>query len=448
MNILLSVPSYFPHSYGGGQTYVRQVANELRSRGHKVSILSSSRWENGNGNYSIEFYEHDGIPIYSVQVNPSVQHLVDAYSQRGLYLIEAIREILRKERPEIIHINGFKPALVQICGDFEIPFVITAHHPGFVCPMGTLLTKNQTICQKPAEPRICVPCCCQQKVSIPILGTMLGYLPNWISRPIGETIGKQIDAPYLARGLAFPWFIGESIKAKRLVLERTPVIIAPSEAMKKCIVLNEVDEKKVVVLPHGIESIGKVPLEPLNGRPVRFGYVGSINSPKGFDVLISAFQRIASKQDCELHVFGEPQYAWEKSYLDQVLNRYSVSSGIFIHGRMSFEDRSKTYGNIDVVVVPSTCMEAFGLVTVEAFSAGRPVIVADSGALPELVRNGVDGFIVERNDSKSLAEAMQKFVKNPDLVGEMSRQILPVKTIQQYVDEVEKIYHRLISSKN
>jgi glycosyltransferase involved in cell wall biosynthesis len=93
-------------------------------------------------------------------------------------------------------------------------------------------------------------------------------------------------------------------------------------------------------------------------------------------------------------------------------------------------------------------MEAFGLVTVEAFSAGRPVIVANSGALPELVRNGVDGFIVERNNSKFLAEAMRKFIENPDLVAEMSRQIRPVKTIQEYVDEVEKIYDQLIFSKN
>ncbi len=446
MNILLSVPGYFPYSYGGGQTYVRQVANELQRRGHKVSILSSSRWENGNGNYNIGFYEHEGIPIYSVQVNPSVHRLVDAYSQRGLYLIKGIREILIKERPEIIHVNGFKPALVQICSDLEIPFVITAHHPGFVCPAGTLLTKNQTICQKPAEQRICIPCCCQQKLSNPILGTMLGHLPNWISSTIGEMIGKQKNAPYLARGLAFPWFIEESLKAKRLVLEWTPIIIAHSEAMKKHILLNGIDEKKIVVLSHGIDPIGKMPSEPLNGRPVRFGYVGSINSPKGFDVLISALQQVTSKGACELHVFGEPQYPWEKTFLGKTLARYSGPSKIFIHGRMDLEDRSKAYGNIDVLVVPSTCMEAFGLVALEAFSAGRPVIVSNAGALPEQIDDGADGFVTERNDHEKLAEAMLRFVEKPELVMEMSQQIRPVKTIQQYADEVEKIYDHLISS--
>ncbi|MGQ9648204.1 MAG: glycosyltransferase, partial [Thermodesulfobacteriota bacterium] len=84
----------------------------------------------------------------------------------------------------------------------------------------------------------------------------------------------------------------------------------------------------------------------------------------------------------------------------------------------------------------------------EAFSAGRPVIVTNSGALREQVRDGIDGFVVERNNSKALAEAMQKFLDNPNLILEMSNRIRPVKTIQQYVDEIEKIYGQLISFRN
>ena len=85
-------------------------------------------------------------------------------------------------------------------------------------------------------------------------------------------------------------------------------------------------------------------------------------------------------------------------------------------------------------------MEAFKIVVAEAFSAGRSVIVSKSGGPEELVRDGIDGFFVERNDSKSLAEAMQKFLDNPELIIKMARQILPVKIIQEYVDEIEKIY--------
>ena len=68
--------------------------------------------------------------------------------------------------------------------------------------------------------------------------------------------------------------------------------------------------------------------------------------------------------------------------------------------------------------------------------------------MPEMVVDGVDGFVVKRNDPEKLAEAMQKFIENPNLVLKMSNQIQPVKTIQQYVDEIEKIYQQLISFKN
>ena len=46
----------------------------------------------------------------------------------------------------------------------------------------------------------------------------------------------------------------------------------------------------------------------------------------------------------------------------------------------------------------------------------------------------------ERNDSKSLAEAMQKVIDNPVLISKMAKQVPPVKTISEYVDEIEEVY--------
>ena len=93
-------------------------------------------------------------------------------------------------------------------------------------------------------------------------------------------------------------------------------------------------------------------------------------------------------------------------------------------------------------------MEASKIVVAEAFSAGRPVVISKSDGPEELVRDGIDGFLVERNNSKALAEAMQMFINTPDLIKQMSQQIPHGETIREYVDEVEKIYHRLILSNN
>jgi glycosyltransferase involved in cell wall biosynthesis len=211
---------------------------------------------------------------------------------------------------------------------------------------------------------------------------------------------------------------------------------------------NGCDPSKITVLPHGIEPLCKSPFEPFAGRLFRFGYIGRIDPSKGLHILLKAMESLSNRKLCELHIFGSARNPWDEEYRKKTLANYHRKVKVFDHGFIPYEQIKQAYQNIDVLVVPSILPEAFGLVVAEAFSAGRPVIVTNSGALPEIVRDGIDGFVVERNDSKGLAEAMQKFIEKPDLVLEMSNQIQPVKTIQQYVDQIEKIYCQLISSKN
>jgi glycosyltransferase involved in cell wall biosynthesis len=74
----------------------------------------------------------------------------------------------------------------------------------------------------------------------------------------------------------------------------------------------------------------------------------------------------------------------------------------------------------NVVLVPSYG-EAFGRVTVEALKSGRPVIGARAGATAELVADGCDGLLVEPGDANGLASALRRCARDPELVGEMSR---------------------------
>jgi glycosyltransferase involved in cell wall biosynthesis len=72
-----------------------------------------------------------------------------------------------------------------------------------------------------------------------------------------------------------------------------------------------------------------------------------------------------------------------------------------------------------IAVVPSLCPETFGLVALEAMSAGRPVIASRIGGLPELLRDGQEGFLVEPSDVRSLAAAMHRLLADGDLRAEL-----------------------------
>jgi glycosyltransferase involved in cell wall biosynthesis len=68
----------------------------------------------------------------------------------------------------------------------------------------------------------------------------------------------------------------------------------------------------------------------------------------------------------------------------------------------------------DVVVVPSTKPEPFGLVAIEAMAAGRSVIAANHGGLSEIVIDGVTGTLFSPGSINSLASAIVSYIENPD----------------------------------
>ncbi len=64
--------------------------------------------------------------------------------------------------------------------------------------------------------------------------------------------------------------------------------------------------------------------------------------------------------------------------------------------------------------------EAFGRVTVEALTAGRPVVGANSGGTAELVHHGVDGLLFRPGDAADLARCLARLGANPEMLTEMS----------------------------
>jgi glycosyltransferase involved in cell wall biosynthesis len=448
LNILISAAGFLPYSFGGGEAYVYYLAKELKRRKYNISILTQFDWNGIEDSPYVKRYDYNSIQVTAFSISPKYLGPKESETGIGTITTRVLRKILSELSPDIVHINGIKPNLVALCNELNISHLVTAHHMGIACPAGGLLRSDYSICDKPMHYRDCVPCCCYLRTSKWYTGGLLGRTPPWIYRPIGKALNRVKNLPYLGRGLIYPWLIEKLVDSQKTLLSRAKHFIAPSRAVEELLTRNGCLPTKITILPHGIEPINKLPFEPFQDHPIRFGYVGRIDPSKGLHVLLEGVEGLSNGELCELHIFGAARNPWDEDHRKKTLLNYGGKPKVFDHGLIPPERLREAYQSIDVLVVPSILPEAFGLVVAEAFSAGRPAIVANSGALQEQVRDGVDGFIVERNNSKALTEAMQKFIENPNLVLEMSNQIRPVKTILQYVDEIEKIYHQLISSKN
>lgn len=442
--VCLTVGGFFPTTYGGGQTYLDSLAKGLRERGYNAVVVTSAPWAGGVGPYQIGRYEWHGTPVTSLAVNPAAIRLETPYAQVGGLLEDALSEALSEIAPSLVHANGLKAIASRVCARLGTPFVVTAHHAGFVCPAGTLLRPDDSICEERAGPRVCVPCCLKHKAGQGAIGRALGVVPPFLYRPIGRIVGRRVSAPYLLRGLAYPAFVEASLRDKSVVLDSSCSIVCPSRALADHLCLNGVSPERLKVIPHGVERVGAGAERRSERKAVAFGYVGMVNRAKGLHVLLRALETLSARETAELHVFGVAQHPWEQRYLTSALEAYRGSSRVVRHGLIPRERIAEIYAAIDVLVVPSLCFEVFGLVVLEAQSAGVPAIVSDSGGLTELVKDGETGFVAQRNNPAELAAAMRRFLDDRSLAPRMGARIGPVRTLQEHLDDLLEEYRRVM----
>jgi glycosyltransferase involved in cell wall biosynthesis len=312
-----------------------------------------------------------------------------------------------------------------------------------------LLRPDDTICDRPMDHAACASCYCRQLRGGGGGGgsaarSLLAAMPSCVYRPLGRALNLLPNATYAGRVLMYPWLVSRAVDGKRFALTHAEHWIAPSRAIAAVLSRNGTPPQRISVVPHGIEPLPRRPIEGLGRRAVRFGYVGQINRPKGLAVLFRAFAQLPGGS-AELHIVGQPQRGGEREYLQAAMAPCAGSDFVHLRGAVPHERIADVLAELDVLVLPPILLEVFGLVVLEAFSAGRPVIVSDCGGPAELVRDGVDGLVVPANDAEALARAMRRLVDDPQLILRMAGSIRPVRTLVEHIADLELIYDQILA---
>lgn len=352
MRILL-VSDFFPPVRGGLEAHVDDLATELAWRGHEVHVATLTQ----NPTPS-----HAGVQTHVVRTTtssvvrfqrndrPFAPPLPDPGARRGL------AQLVRSLRPDVVHAHSWLG--VSLPRSDRPPTVFTAHDYAFVCQLHTLLRTSGERCRGPSL-AACVRC-----------GSRRYGLARSLALSAGTVGGRR------------------AVSADRLLTlsQQVASVVGPYFDLPVEVITGFVREEAPAAAPAGL------PPGPF------VMYAGDPGDHKGFDTLLEVWAAgsaprlplvVASTKEV-----GRPV---PRDVTVLQLDRAGVRTA---------------WSRAALGVVPSRWDEPFGMVAIEALSAGVPVVASRVGALPELVRAGVDGLLVPPGDAEALRRAVDELLRD------------------------------------
>lgn len=231
----------------------------------------------------------------------------------------------------------------------------------------------------------------------------------------------------------------------RRILERAQVVTTPTPIAAKAMKNSGGFRKPVIPVSNGIElsDYEQHESEVIEKNPgeMRIFFVGRLAIEKNIDVLIEALSKLPSQLD---HVVLEIAGAGEHlETLQKKAAECGVESRVRFLGFVSDEELREGYLRANVFCQPGTA-ELQSLVTLEAMSASRPVVLANALALPHLVEEGANGYLFEPGNSSDLAEKLALILEMPKperkAMGAKSHEMAQKHAAKKTWDTFESLY--------
>jgi glycosyltransferase involved in cell wall biosynthesis len=409
MKILLI--NNFYYNRGGDCTYLLSLQKLLEKKGHKVIIFSMHHPDNFKTEFSKYFVSYIN---YREEIKIKTIKTVLKVLKRTVFSSEAkdkIKELIKKERPDIAHIQNIHhhitPSILYVLRKNKIPIIWTLHDYTAICPNTAFLTYGK-ICER----------CKKRKYYWPL-----------IIRCKKDSLGASAIAA-----------IETVIHRIMRVYNYVDKFIAPSKFLRNKFIEYGFRREKIVHIDHFIDfPIVKDRVVPED----YYIYVGRISEEKGVKTLVDAAIRANSSK---LRVAGDGPL------LDKMIayvNAKDKRKIIKFLGHKSREELFDIYRECKFIVVPSEWYENAGLIILEAFACGKPVIGSRMGGIPELVKDAERGIIFEPGNVEELSDRIKYLLDNPDIADEMGRTarkyLEKELNREKHYDKLMKIYNQAVS---
>jgi glycosyltransferase involved in cell wall biosynthesis len=360
VRVLMATDFYWPH-LGGVEQHVRALSHALCARGHTVTVATTRSDD-------LPEYERDG-PVEIVRISTTTQSIPGLHHQRRPWAppvpdpaaARRLRRLVNELEPDVIHGHDWFARSLLPLPNGAPPLVSTLHYYTLTCPKKDLLYFGERQCPGPALAR-CLRCAGRH------YGAVTGTLAT-----LGAFAGRRME---LRATTAFVSVSNATAAGNRVDGEPNhsvvPNFLTPNTAPESA-----------------DEWLAELPTQRF------FLYVGDFRRAKGFDVLIDAYSRLGSARP--LVVIGK---RWPDSPA-------VASAGVSVYENWPNHAVRAAYARALAAIVPSVWAEPFGIVAIEAMTAGTPVIASAAGGLVDIVQDGHSGLLVTPGSVDDLVGAMR-----------------------------------------
>jgi len=375
-------------SRGGEESVVAFQKQLLEEHGHKV-ILYIRRHEEMK-NWLFGKYWGTFTAIF----NPK--------SRRDL------KKIIEKEKPDVALLHNLfpiiSPAIIPFLKRKNIKVFQVVHNYRLLCPIG-MFYNNGKICEK-----------------------CTGMGREW------NCVTNRCDKGLLG---SFSFFLRAFFTRKLGYYNYVDLFLSLTDFQKNKLVSSGFDDKKIKVLPNSYKPIKENESCPCNVEISKtkdvIGFIGRLTSEKGFLDFIETAKRMPQQQFV---------VAGDNSKIQSNFPSTLLPQNITFLGLLSVTQLPEFYQKCKVILFLSKLYEGFPMILLESMSYGVPNIVYNLAAMPEIIENEKDGFVVEMGDFEAIVKKIDLLFRDKDLYDKLSAQCIE-KFSECYTSE--KYYERLVN---
>ncbi|MCR5652401.1 MAG: glycosyltransferase [Ruminococcus sp.] len=400
---ILMVNKFF-YIKGGCETYYFALKKLLEDNGHTVIDFSMQDEKNFDSEYSEYFvknadYSGGGSPLEKLRIAKNIVYSGEAKKK--------FEQLVKKSKPDIVHLQNFQhqisPSILDVIKKYNIPTVYTAHDLKMIC-LNYKLMHHGKICEdcKDGKLRHCFKNKCVKESSAKsFINTVEGV-----------------------------------VHRKRKSYDCIRTIITPSEFYRQKFIEFGVEPERLVHIPNFFEGVPRK-INTRDDSESYYLYFGRLSEEKGVPTLVKAVGK-----DIPLYIVGTGP-------VEPELKKYISDNNLDNIKMLGFRSGQELYdlvGNAKAVVLPSEWYENGPYSAIEALSMSRPIIGADIGGIPELIKG--NGFLFESGNAEDLRKRIIDLDNlNSDDYSKMKKASFDLYereyTPRAYYDKLIKIYEKV-----